>query len=165
MSRIRIAAALAASLLVFAACGDDDAETTETTDHHHDTDFAFGEPGEAAEADRVIELVTNEVLRFEPDSFEVALGETITFRVTNDGLAAHDFTLGDLATQEEHAAMMAEMASNMMTMPDEPNAFVLQVGETKELTWTFSVAGEVLIGCHQPGHYEAGMVATIVVNG
>jgi len=164
MSRIRLAAVIAAALLVVAACGDD-TDTMPMDDHHHETDFAFGEPGEAAEADRVIELITNDVLRFEPDTFAVALGETITFRVTNDGLAAHDFTLGDLATQEEHAAMMAEMAGNMMTMPDEPNAFVLQVGETKELTWTFSVAGEVLIGCHQPGHYEAGMTATIVVGG
>ena len=163
MSRIRLAAALAVSLLVFAACGEDDPAIS--TDDHQETDFAFGEPGEAAEADRVIELVTNDVFRFEPDTFAVTLGETITFRVTNGGVATHDFTLGDLATQEEHAAVMAQMGPAAMTMPDEPNAFVLQVGETKELTWTFSVAGEVLIGCHQPGHYEAGMVATIAVTG
>jgi uncharacterized cupredoxin-like copper-binding protein len=113
----------------------------------------------------VIEIVTNDVLRFEPDSFAVALGETITFRVTNDGLAAHDFTLGDAATQEEHAAMMAQMGADIMTMPDEPNSFVLPVGETKELTWRFTVAGDVLIACHQPGHFEAGMVAVITVTG
>lgn len=153
------------ALLALAACGDDDAAPTTTAadDHHHETAFAFGEPGHADDADRVIELVTNDVLRFEPDRFEVALGETVTFRVTNDGLAAHDFTLGDQAAQEEHAAMMAEMSG--MHMADEPNAIVLEVGETKELTWTFSVAGEVLIGCHQPGHYEAGMSATITVTG
>ena len=134
-------------------------------DHHHGTEFAFGQPAVAAEADRVIEIVTDDVLRFEPDAFEVALGETVAFRVTNDGLAAHDFTLGDTATQEEHAVMMAEMGTAMMTMPDAPNAFVLQVGETKELTWRFTVAGKVLIGCHQPGHYQAGMVAAITVSG
>ena len=55
------------------------------------------------------------------------------------------------------------MGANAVNMPDEPNAFVLQVGETKELTWTFTVAGEVLIGCHQPGHYQAGMVGKIKV--
>ncbi|MBI5158094.1 MAG: copper-binding protein [Acidimicrobiia bacterium] len=170
MSRIRLAAALAAGVLVLAACGDDEAATTTTTtttiiDHGHDADFAFGEPGDAAAADRVIELVTNDVLRFEPDTFDVALGETITFRVTNDSPVIHDFTLGDLETQEEHAAAMAQMGAAAATMPDEPNAFVLDVGETKELTWTFSVAGAVLIGCHQPGHYDAGMVATIRVRG
>ncbi len=163
MSRIRVAAAIAASLLVFAACGDDD--TMPMDDRQHETDFAFGEPGEAAEADRVIELITNDVLRFEPSTFEATLGETITFRVTNNSPAVHDFTLGDLETQVEHAAVMAQMGGAVMTMPDEPNAFVIQVGETKELTWTFTVAGEVLIGCHQPGHYQAGMVGTITVTG
>jgi uncharacterized cupredoxin-like copper-binding protein len=161
---LRFSTALVVIAVALAACGDD-ATTTTMDDHHHDdeTTFAFGEPGHAEDADRVIELVTNDVLRFEPDSFEVALGDTVTFRVTNDGLAAHDFTLGDQATQEEHGAMMAEMTD--MSTHDEPNAIVVQVGETKELTWTFTVAGEVLIGCHQPGHYEAGMLATITVTG
>ena len=159
----RITAALAVAVLLVAACGGDDA--TPMDDHHLSTDFAFGEPALAAAADRVIEIVTNDVLRFEPDSFAVGLGETITFRVTNDGLAAHDFTLGDAVTQEEHAAMMAQMGTDMMSMPDEPNSFVLPVGGTKELTWRFTVAGEVLIACHQPGHSEAGMVGVITVTG
>jgi uncharacterized cupredoxin-like copper-binding protein len=42
---------------------------------------------------------------------------------------------------------------------------VLPVGETKELTWRFTVAGDVLIACHQPGHSEAGMTAVITVTG
>ena len=158
-----ITVALAVGVLFVAACGGDNAMPMD--DHGHSTDFAFGEPGAADAANRVIEIVTNDVLRFEPDSFAVGLGETITFRVTNDGLAAHDFTLGDAATQEEHAAMMTQMGADMMSMPDEPNAFVLPVGETKELTWRFTVAGHVLIGCHQPGHFEAGMVAVITVTG
>ena len=158
MFRIRTAAFLAV-VLVLAACGDDD--DAMPMDHHHDEPFTFGEPGIAVLADRVIEIETTDTLRFDPGALEVALGETITFRVTNNGLAAHDYTLGDQATQTEHGAMMAQMGG--MTMPDEPNAVVLQVGETKELTWTFTVPGEVLIGCHQPGHYEAGMVATITV--
>jgi len=48
-------------------------------------------------------------------------------------------------------------------MGDEPNAFVLDPGQTKETTWTFTAAGELLYGCHQPGHYGAGMVGTITV--
>jgi hypothetical protein len=40
----------------------------------------------------------------------------------------------DAATQDEHAAMMAQMGAHIMSMPDEPNAFALPVGETKELT-------------------------------
>ena len=60
---------------------------------------------------------------------------------------------------------MAEMMENGETMShDDPNAVVLAAGETKELTWRFSEAGTVLIGCHQPGHYAAGMTGTVVVD-
>lgn len=36
-------------------------------------------------------------------------------------------------------------------------------GATGDLTYTFDEPGTLLLGCHEPGHYEAGMVATIVV--
>jgi uncharacterized cupredoxin-like copper-binding protein len=50
-----------------------------------------------------------------------------------------------------------------MEMADEANAITLQPGETKTLEYTFEEAGELLAGCHEPGHYDAGMVATITV--
>lgn len=31
--------------------------------------------------------------------------------------------------------------------------------------WTFTEPGTVLIGCHQPGHYSAGMKGTVTVEG
>ncbi|MEX1125622.1 MAG: hypothetical protein WD895_07820 [Acidimicrobiia bacterium] len=39
----------------------------------------------------------------------VRAGETITFRIVNDGTVVHDFTLGDSAIQDEHEEEMAEM--------------------------------------------------------
>lgn len=45
-----------------------------------------------------------------------------------------------------------------MVMHDEPNAVSLQPGETKELTWTFTSAGELIYG-----HYDAGMRGTLTV--
>jgi uncharacterized cupredoxin-like copper-binding protein len=57
---------------------------------------------------------------------------------------------------------MADMSGDMMH--DESNAFVLEPGETKEMTWHFTQSGEVLFGCHQPGHYAAGMKGTITVS-
>jgi uncharacterized cupredoxin-like copper-binding protein len=36
-------------------------------------------------------------------------------------------------------------------------------GETEEITWTFTDAGGTLYGCHEPGHYEGGMVGSIEV--
>lgn len=161
-----------ALLLVLAGCGGESAPETGSTaagaattmdgagDH---SGFAFGEPADAADADRVIEVTAGDDFRFDPASITVTAGETVTFRVTNTGAIPHDFTLGDEATQQAHGEEMEEMAG--MTMPDEPNAIVIGAGETRELTWHFTEPGRFLIGCHQTGHYQAGMRAEIVVAG
>lgn len=44
------------------------------------------------------------------------------------------------------------------------NTVEVRPGETGELTVTFDKPGDVVIGCHQPGHYEAGMRATVAVS-
>jgi len=122
---------------------------------------SFGSPAEAADADRVIEITASDNLVFEPAEIAVAAGETVTFRVINDGNLVHDFTLGDQATQDEHEAEMAEMGGEMAH--EEPNTVTIPAGETAELTWRFAESGTVLIGCHQPGHYAAGMKGQVEV--
>jgi len=109
----------------------------------------------------VIEITGTDDFRFDPAQLTVQVGETVTFRVVNAGTQVHDFTLGDEATQIEHAEEMTEMTG--MSMPDEPNAITVAGGETKEVTWRFTQAGTVLIGCHQPGHYENGMKGSVRV--
>ena len=40
----------------------------------------------------------------------------------------------------------------------------VEPGQTETFEYTFGDAGsDLLAGCHEPGHYDAGMVATIVV--
>jgi uncharacterized cupredoxin-like copper-binding protein len=40
----------------------------------------------------------------------------------------------------------------------------VEPGQTETFDYTFDHADEeMLAGCHEPGHYEAGMVATIAV--
>lgn len=165
MPTTRTAAAVLATILAvaLAACGDDAIPMADDHEHmDHETEFAFGEPADAGDADRVIELAVTDQIAFDPRVFTVAVGETVTFRITNSGQIAHDFTLGDLAAQEEHEAMMAEMGTTPM-MHTDPNAILLPPGETHELTWRFTTPGTVLVGCHQPGHWNVGMRATITV--
>jgi uncharacterized cupredoxin-like copper-binding protein len=160
-----------AMAVVLTACGSDTSSTTEMAemedtheDEGHDEEFHFGEPTDAADADRTIEIEANDNLTFSPNEITVAAGETITFRVTNTGSIPHDFTLGDQETQDAHEAEMMEMMeSGAMMMHDEANAVALEAGETKTVTWHFSKAGTVLIGCHQTGHYAAGMTGTVTV--
>ena len=164
---IRVASILTALALVLAACGGSAAAADPLAEQHaedqQEEDFNFGQPADAAEADRVIEIDANDNLTFDASEITVSADETITFRITNTGNIAHDFTLGDQETQDEHEAEMAEMMDNETMSHDDPNAVVLNAGETKELTWHFSEAGTVLIGCHQPGHYAAGMAGAVTI--
>lgn len=150
----------AAMVMALTACASDTPLVTGTAAGGQ-TPFTFGEPADSASADRVIEITSTDDFRFDPAQITVQVGETVTFRVVNAGNEVHDFTLGDETTQIEHAEEMTEMSG--MTMPDEPNAITIAAGETKEITWRFTQAGVVLIGCHQPGHYENGMKGSISV--
>lgn len=158
--------------LVTAACGTSETTATSATndtmgdmemEEGHDEEFVFGEPADEADADRTIEITAGDDLKFDPAEITVSAGEIVAFKVTNVGNLPHDFTLGDEETQQEHDAEMAEMMESGEMMHDEPNAVALEAGETKTVTWHFTEAGTVLIGCHQPGHYAAGMKAEVTV--
>jgi uncharacterized cupredoxin-like copper-binding protein len=165
---LRYLSLLLALGLVLAACSSDDSsDTTMAPGMEMDgetSEFNFGDPMEPSDASRVIEITANDDLTFFPSGATVTEGETVTFRVTNDGKIPHDFVLGDAEAQDEHEEEMAEMDGDM-SMHDEPNAFVLEPGETKEMTWHMTTGGEVIFGCHQPGHYAAGMKGLVIVSG
>ncbi|HVL91354.1 MAG TPA: plastocyanin/azurin family copper-binding protein [Actinomycetota bacterium] len=123
--------------------------------------FAFGSPAGEAEADRTVEITAMDSLTFDPAAISVEKGEVVTFRVTNTGKIDHDFALGDEEFQKEHGQQMGGGGHHAEGTP----AIGLKPGETKSLTWRFTTPGTVLYGCHVPGHYEAGMVGTITVQG
>lgn len=91
---------------------------------------------------------------------EFAVGETVLFEVTNAGAVRHELYLGDAEAQQDHAEEMAEMDG---MSHDEPGGVSVEPGATATLEYTFEEAGEILAGCHEPGHYEAGMVVAITV--
>ena len=120
------------------------------------------EGGSAKDADRVVEVSMKDNA-FDPNSLSVEAGEKVTFRFTNDGAVAHDAYIGDAEAQEEHGESMDSGDMEGHNMHDG-DALLLEPGKSGELTHTFEEAGEILIGCHQPGHYEAGMKSTITVS-
>jgi uncharacterized cupredoxin-like copper-binding protein len=174
--KMRVMAAVLMLGIVSVACGDDDGASSgasaSATDGGMDMDdhggdggeFAFGEPGDPADADRVIEVTTSDDLQFDPSLVSVEMGETIEFQVSNPGTVAHEFVIGDEPFQEAHEDEMAEMEGDMLP-PDEVYAIGLEPGETRSIAWTFSADGVVEYGCHVPGHYDAGMVGTVTVEG
>jgi uncharacterized cupredoxin-like copper-binding protein len=99
-------------------------------------------------------------IQLSESDFEV--GETVRFEVTNEGAIPHEFYVGDAEAQEHHAEEMAEMDG---MGHDEPDGVAVDPGATETFEYTFEQSGEILAGCHEPGHYEAGMVTSMTVAG
>jgi uncharacterized cupredoxin-like copper-binding protein len=108
--------------------------------------------------DRTV-AVAMENFTFSPSSLTAKKGETVRFRFSNPTVFLHEAVVGDEAAQREHRRAMAEYGRH----PHEGNYVEVAPGETEDLTYTFTEPGTLLIGCYEPGHYEAGMRATITV--
>ena len=106
-----------------------------------------------------VEIVMSDTMRFAPDPIMVKAGEPVTFVVRNEGVIVHEFVVGTEAEQSDHAADMTEGGMSH----GHDNALSLKAGASGSLTMTFAEAGSLLIGCHEPGHYDAGMKATLNV--
>lgn len=129
--------------LTLAACGDDSDDTT------------------AGTGTRTIEIEMRDI-EFSPDTVQVEAGETVRFVFHNVGEVAHDAFIGDDAAQDDHEMEMrgddGGMDMNDGGSSDAgENGITVDPGDTDELTYTFSEGDELLIGCHQEGHYAAGM--------
>jgi uncharacterized cupredoxin-like copper-binding protein len=173
---VRVIAAVAAVGLTISACGADDNDASDQVTRTDDS--ATGGPGQVQEDVVDIEMVD---IAFEPTAVEVKAGEPVTFRFTNNGAVQHEAIFGDESEQEAHAEEMGAMdgmdigdeqmdmdgdgAMDMPTsdMSDMDGDFVLEPGTSGEVTMTFNEAGSTIIGCHEPGHWEAGMRVEVTI--
>jgi uncharacterized cupredoxin-like copper-binding protein len=95
---------------------------------------------------------------FDPDEIRVEPGETVRFVLTNTDPIDHEFILGDARVQRIHED------GTEMEHGAKPGEITIHAGTTAETTYTFPDAGEVLFGCHSPGHYAYGMRGVVVVD-
>lgn len=123
-----------------------------------DTDF--GREGNPKRVTRTIKLDMADTMRFTPSSVTVKRGEIVKFVVRNDGKVLHEMVLGTVQALEEHAALMKKFPEMEHA---EPNMAHVKPGARGEIVWQFTKAGGFQFACLQPGHYEAGMVGTVVV--
>ncbi|HET7727821.1 MAG TPA: plastocyanin/azurin family copper-binding protein [Candidatus Limnocylindrales bacterium] len=170
MRLARFALLLAAGLLV-AACSSGGGATTAlssaapspTVQSSAAPSATTPEPSASVSAEPAavarIEVQLTDALRIEPAEMRVPAGVTVTFVVTNTGKVEHEFFLGDEKAQAAHEQEMQEMGMGH----DEAMGISVPAGETKELTVTFPEPGSMLAGCHLPGHYAGGMVATVTI--
>lgn len=134
-------AALVATMPVAGACGGGDGDQ--------------GQGGATEEPDRTIEVEMVDIA-YRPNEFSVGAGETVRFVFTNIGQLTHEAVIGDQEVQ-----MTNRTAQH--NRHDDDTKITLETGKQGELTYTFEEAGTIGIGCHLPGHYDAGMRAVIEV--
>ncbi len=120
----------------------------------------WGIAGAKDGVDREIAITMSDAMRFAPDSLRVREGETIRFRIANDGKLMHEMVIGTPGALAEHAALMKRFP-NMEH--DSPYMAHVAAGEDGTITWTFNRAGDFEFACLIPGHFEAGMVGRVVV--
>lgn len=120
----------------------------------------WGIAGVAKPGVRTITVSMSDQMRFTPPSISVREGETVRLLVKNDGQLMHEFVLGTREAHEEHAALMVKFPG---MEHDEPYMAHVAPGATGEIVWTFNRAGEFGFACLIAGHYQSGMVGTIVV--
>lgn len=166
--RLALFALAAALVLVAAACGGsgDDGVVAESP-----------QSTSAGGATRTVE-VTMVDIAFKPATISVKDGETVKFVFRNEGKLAHDAFIGDEAAQMDHEKEMSttDTTAGMGTMNGmdtmngtgdatggDGNGITVDPGKSGEITYTFRSGEDVLIGCHQPGHYKAGMKVAIDV--
>jgi uncharacterized cupredoxin-like copper-binding protein len=130
--------------------------------HSAESPSAAGTPG-AKKGARVIEVTMDETddgrMVFAPGEFRVKRGENVHFRIRNAGDADHEFVIGTVEENLEHAELMKKFPE--MEHDDSANGVTLAPGETGDIYWKFARAGELEVRCMIPGHAEAGMVAKV----
>jgi uncharacterized cupredoxin-like copper-binding protein len=120
----------------------------------------WGIAGNTGAVTRTIEIQMTDNMRFTPERVEVRQGETVKLVVKNGGQMLHELVLGTKYELDAHAAAMMKFPG---MEHDEAHMVHVKPAKAEPLVWNFNRAGEFQFACLIPGHYEAGMVGTIVV--
>lgn len=101
--------------------------------------------------------ITMTDFKFNPDEFTVPAGQEIAISATNNGAITHDFIIIQLGE---------DVGDNYDSEDEGKIYWKVEVPAGENITTTFtapSAPGEYQIVCGIPGHYVAGMAATLLV--
>jgi uncharacterized cupredoxin-like copper-binding protein len=135
-----------AALLIAGGCGGGGS--------HH------GSSADDPEPSRTVDVTMRDI-HYEPTGVAVKPGETVKFVFHNEGEIIHDAFIGDEAAQAAHEKEMRDGKGGHHD--DEGHAVTVEPGETADLIYTFDKPATLIIGCHQAGHYTAGMKIAVTV--
>ena len=106
--------------------------------------------------------------RFEPASMEVMAGQQVTVRMDNQGTLEHDFVIQEIPVEKTAAESEPEVGATaghtMDGMEIEPAVHMgAMAGLSSSVTFVPTKPGTYEYFCAVPGHKEAGMVGTLIV--
>ena len=155
------------SLIVLIACGPAEGaqRTVEPpaevrTGKARAADKPYGREGDPRRAKRVIRIDMSDTMQYFPDQIKIKRGDTVRFVVRNSGELPHEMVLGTMEELQKYAAATKRKPADHQ---GEPHATRVGPGGTGRIVWQFTRAGEFYFGCLVPGHFDAGMIGTIVV--
>ena len=124
----------------------------------------YGVPGDPAQPARTLEILIRERpdgrMYFLPDAIEVRRGEQVRFLVKNEG-ERPPYVL--VAPTSEITRASAQLRNNPRGTLAAPNAAQMAPGQTNEVFWRFTRAGELEFSSVLPGDREAGLYGRLVV--
>ena len=143
----------------------------------------IGEKGTLSDVNRVIEIKMYDNY-YEPNEINIKNGETIKFIVHNYGELVHEFNIATKEMHIKHQPEMMKMVENQIILPDKidkkkmkelskkdhsmshshSNSVLLEPNQSGEIIWKFNTNANLEVACNVPGHYEAGMIASINLN-
>jgi len=123
--------------------------------------FDWGTSGDLKKVDRTITISMTDNMRFTPEKINVKLNETVKFVVMNNGKVLHEFVIGTQGALNHHAKMMEKFPG---MAHDSPYMAHVKSGKGGEVVWNFNRAGQFEFACLLPGHFQAGMKGTIIVD-
>lgn len=162
ITQLAAAAAMALATTLAAAHGDapGHADKARRYDANRVEDTAFGRQGDPRKVTRTIRVDMADTMRFAPAEITVRRGETVRLVASNKGQVLHEMVLGTPEELRKHADMMKKFPE---MEHDEPHMTHVKPGARGEIVWHFTQPGQFQFACLLPGHFEAGMVGTVIV--
>ncbi len=179
-------AIIALALTVFLACGstseagegdsainDGGDAAVEHVDDGHEADGEH--EGDGNTGDEIVINMRTENFKFLPETITVKVGQTIRLHLENNDPVLHDYTAdepefvvlevsGAVHTDHEEASHEdADEHDSGAQVSLQPLHIAAEANDHGELVFQATEAGEYEFYCSVPGHREAGMVGTIII--
>jgi uncharacterized cupredoxin-like copper-binding protein len=103
-------------------------------------------------------------LRYQPATLEVTAGQPVKLTFRNNDTVDHDFSILEIPMVAMVATPEPMAGHDMGSMTTDPQLHMAaRMGTTNSLEFTPTKPGTYEFFCTVPGHKEAGMVGTLIV--